>query len=91
MRKASHWRTGYLLTPVFVFSLIYDAYRWALLQRAFGKFFGAVETLRILGFIPPRDGEDTRNKKPIFEEGVSMVKRWFTEKKEAQEKVYAPV
>ena len=55
-----------------------------------GEWDGAINVLRLLGMLPEAKDRGVKNKKPLFSEGVEMVKRWFTQKKEAQEKVYAP-
>lgn len=79
----------YIFLMVYLFALIYDQYRFREMTNAFREFRGAIEILKLLGYVNLPDRGD-RQKRKIFEEGVSMVKRWFTQKKEAQEKVYAP-
>lgn len=79
------------LEMIFIFALIYNSYRFAQLRRAHGEFQGAIEILRILGLIPPHNNGDRQVKNKEVESPFrDMVKSWFTEKKEAQEKVFVP-
>ena len=70
----------YLFTMIFLMTLIYDQFRFCRLMRAYGEFRGCIETLRLLGMIPPADGESER-KKRTWKEGLEIVKGWMTQKK----------
>lgn len=60
--------------------------------QAVAEFKGALNVLRILGLIDyDLDSLGSRHRRKVLSELVDMVKRWTTKKKEAQEKVYAPV
>jgi hypothetical protein len=80
---------NYNFLMIFMFALIYTSYRQAKLSRAFGRFFGAMEVLEIMGFIDKID-RGGKKKRKIVNEFSEMVTGWFKQKKEAQDKVYAP-
>ncbi len=73
----------------FMFALMYDGYCFTKLMCAYREFRGAIEILRILGFIPPRPPEGEKKRK-LWSEFTDMVKGWATNKKAAQDKVFAP-
>lgn len=75
--------------------MIISTFRAWHFEREFAKarseWDGAVNVLRLLGMLPPKnDGSRDRNKREVWSEGVAMVKSWFSSKKEAQEKVFTP-
>lgn len=72
----------------FVAALCYDFYRSIQRARAFAEFRGAVKILELLGMIPPR-GERDESKSKFWEEGVAIVKGWFTKKETAKKEAYA--
>lgn len=79
----------YIFTMAFIFALIYDQFRFSRMMRAYGEFNGCIETLRLLGMIPPAKG-DTERKKRTWAEGLDIVKGWFVQKKKAQDTAYVP-
>lgn len=80
----------YLFTMVFMMALIYDQFWFCRMMRAYGEFRGCVETLRLLGYIPPREAGGEKKKRRIVSEFVDVVKGWAITKKKAQDKVFAP-
>lgn len=72
----------------FVAALCYDFYRTILRARAYAEFRGAVKMLELLGMIPP-PGERDEGKSKFWEEGVAIVKGWFTKKEAAKKEAYA--
>lgn len=81
---------NYLFLMIFMFALIYSGYRHSKLSRAFGKFFGVMEALEAMGFLDKDDHRGKKKKRKVLEEFTQMVTGWFKQKKEAQDKVYAP-
>ncbi len=79
----------YLFTMIFLMTLIYDQFRFCRMMRAYGEFRGCIETLRLLGMIPPVGG-DRERKKRTWKEGLDIVKGWMTQKKKMQDTAYAP-
>lgn len=77
----------FMVELVAIFRSWHFTKRW---REKEGEWNGAVNVLRILGMVPPEQERGIKNKKKIFSEGIELVKRWFTQKKEAQEKMYAP-
>lgn len=84
-------KLSYIGVFAFIIGLIYSAYTERKLSRAFGEFYGAIKILEILGLAEVDDINRAKRKRGVMQEMVSMVKGWATKKKEAQEKVYAPV
>jgi hypothetical protein len=80
----------YLFAMIFMMALIYSGYRHSKLARAFGKFFGAIKVLEIMGFMDKTDTRGKKKKRKILNEFADTVKGWFAQKKEAQDQVYAP-
>ncbi len=60
-------------------------------QKAEAEWKGAITILELLGMIPPLRERGTEDKKESWSEMAETVKGWFTSKKAAQEKAYAPV
>lgn len=79
-----------LFETLFIFALVYDALRFSQRMKAHGEFTGCIETLRILGMIPPTDQSGHSNKRHFWSEGIAMVKGWATKKKKVQEEIYQP-
>lgn len=72
----------------FIAAMAYDFFRNAQRIRAHSEFKGAVKILRILGMLPP-PGDKAENKSHFWEEGVAIVKGWFTKKEKAKKEAYA--
>lgn len=81
---------NYVLLIMFMLTWFYDSFRLTQLMKAYAEYRGAIRVLEILGHLKVDEDQGDRKKRKIFEEGVSMVKRWFSEKKAVQEKAYAP-
>ncbi len=79
-----------LFMIIFILTLVYDFYRTLIVTRAVGEYIGAIKVLEILGFIPPDQNDGIQKKIRVWSEMTETVKGWFTSKKTAQEKVYAP-
>ncbi len=80
---------NYGFAIIFMFSMVYDQFRFTQLRVAHGEFYGAVEILRLLGYVNFPDPRE-RKEEPFWSEGIEMVKGWFKQKKEAQEAAYVP-
>lgn len=77
---------------VFLSGLMYSHWCDRTLKGTFGEFHGALKTLYLLGLLDedPDGMRGKRKKKRAWSDGMAMVKRWATEKKAAQDKVYSP-
>lgn len=74
----------------FILGWSYDHYTRVEFFEALGKYIGAIEVLEVLGVIDPRSPRGVKNKKKRPQAMVDLVKKWATQKKQAQEEVYQP-
>lgn len=86
---APDW-TYHPATMLFIMALIYDQFRFVRMMRAYAEFRGCIETLRLLGYLPPQNEGGEKKKRKILSEFRDMVKSWATKKQKARDEVYAP-
>lgn len=79
-----------IATTMFIVVLIYDQFRFSRLMSSYSELHGAIHTLRLLGYLPPRDEDGEKKKRRVVSEFVEMVKQWAITKQKAKETVYAP-
>lgn len=80
----------YVFTMAFIFALIHDQFCFTKMMRAYAQFRGAVDILRILGYVPPREEEGVKKKRKILSEFREMVKGWAIKKQKARDSLYQP-
>lgn len=80
----------YIFTMAFIFALIYDQTRFTRMMRAYSEFRGCIETLRLLGYLPPAAPDGEKKKRKLVSEFREMVKGWAIKKQKARDAVYAP-
>lgn len=90
---SSEAMTSFATQAAYLVEMLSIAHSW-FWTRSWGnaeaELKGCIKTLVILGMLPPREANRTRQKRPVFERGVELVKKWTAQKKKAQEGLFAP-